>query len=99
MAMPRLVVANFVNFIASMHAIRIYLGHTVTGKPLVWDKTAHSYPITLRRDGHLTLESNRAIENVALNVSGRQFGTRLNKEIRPPEMPIAGEREHEATHV
>ena len=45
MSAPRLIVANFVNFFAAMHATQIYLGHRVRGKPLIWDKTAHSYPV------------------------------------------------------
>jgi bacteriophage N4 adsorption protein B len=49
MAAPRLIVANFVNFFATMRAVRIYSGHLIMGNPLVWDKTAHSYPFALRR--------------------------------------------------
>lgn len=45
MSIPRLVVANFVNFFATVRAIRIYLAHLLTGRPLVWDKTSHSYPV------------------------------------------------------
>ena len=50
MAAPRLIVANFVNFFATMRAVRIYSGHLIMGNPLVWDKTAHSYPFALRRN-------------------------------------------------
>jgi bacteriophage N4 adsorption protein B len=49
MAAPRLIVSNFVNFFAAVRAVRIYGGHLITGKPLVWDKTAHSYPFQLRQ--------------------------------------------------
>jgi len=45
MAAPRLVVGNFVNFFATWRAVRIYLSHRISGKPLVWDKTSHSYPV------------------------------------------------------
>jgi adsorption protein B len=48
MAAPRLIVANFVNFFASVRAIRVYLRHRITGQPLVWDKTTHSYPFKLQ---------------------------------------------------
>jgi adsorption protein B len=68
MSAPRLIVANFVNCFASVRATRIYLGHRINGKPLVWDKTAHSYPITLRRGAQLTRESNRAIHDMALEL-------------------------------
>lgn len=47
MSAPRLIVANFVNFFATFRAVRIYYGHRFSGKPLVWDKTAHSYPFKL----------------------------------------------------
>ncbi len=45
MAAPRLVVGNFVNFFATWRAVRIYAGHRFSGRPLVWDKTSHSYPV------------------------------------------------------
>lgn len=47
MSAPRLIAANFVNFFATVRAVRIYLGHRVSGKPLIWEKTAHSYPFKL----------------------------------------------------
>jgi adsorption protein B len=50
MAAPRLIVSNFVNFFAAVRATRIYLDHSLTGRPLVWDKTSHAYPIRFRHD-------------------------------------------------
>jgi bacteriophage N4 adsorption protein B len=50
MAVPRLIVANFVNFFAAVRATRVYVGHRVNGKALVWDKTSHSYPVKFRAD-------------------------------------------------
>jgi adsorption protein B len=52
MAAPRLIVGNFVNFFATWRAIRVYVGHRVSGTPLVWDKTSHSYPVHM---GDITL--------------------------------------------
>ncbi len=49
MSAPRLIVANFVNFFAAMHATQIYVGHRVRGTPLVWDKTSHSYPVQMQQ--------------------------------------------------
>jgi len=51
MSAPRLIVASFVNFFATIRATRIYFSHLVTGKALVWDKTPHSYPFEIRDDG------------------------------------------------
>jgi adsorption protein B len=65
MSTPRLVVANFVNFFASVHAVQIFLSHKISGKPLVWDKTAHSYPIKFKRDAELARQGSRLIDNVA----------------------------------
>ena len=45
MAAPRLVIGNFVNFFATWRAVRIYVGHRVSGTALEWDKTSHSYPV------------------------------------------------------
>jgi adsorption protein B len=47
MSVPRLVVANVVNFFATARAIRVYLIHLITHKPLTWDKTKHSYPVVV----------------------------------------------------
>jgi len=69
MSAPRLIVANFVNFFASVRATRVFLGHKISKKPLVWDKTSHSYPIKFRRDAQLARESSRVIGNMALEPS------------------------------
>jgi adsorption protein B len=45
MAGPRLIVSNFLNFFATMRAISIFVQHKLNGKPIVWDKTDHTYPI------------------------------------------------------
>ena len=68
MAAPRLVVGNFVNFFATWRAVRVYLGHRISGTPLIWDKTSHSYPVHM---GDLALPASRiAIERPdAENVS------------------------------
>lgn len=47
MSAPRLIVASFVNFFATIRATRVYFTHIFTGRPLVWDKTSHSYPFDL----------------------------------------------------
>ncbi|WP_165190253.1 glycosyl transferase family protein [Paraburkholderia dioscoreae] len=44
MAIPRMVVGNFINFLAVSRAWRMFLGHLVTGKRLAWDKTMHDFP-------------------------------------------------------
>lgn len=51
MAGPRVVVANFVNFFATLRAIRIYIVHRVAAKALIWDKTIHTYPFVLDQQG------------------------------------------------
>jgi adsorption protein B len=45
MAGPRMVVSNFLNFYATMRATYIFVRHKLTGRPIVWDKTLHTYPI------------------------------------------------------
>jgi adsorption protein B len=45
-AMPRMVVGNFVNFLAVSRAWKMFLIHLVTGKKLAWDKTMHDFPST-----------------------------------------------------
>ena len=68
-AAPRLIVANYVNFLAAVRATKVYLGHTITGSPLVWDKTAHSYPIQLQRDDGQVREGDRIVGDLALELN------------------------------
>ncbi|WP_321881988.1 glycosyl transferase family protein [Paraburkholderia bannensis] len=44
LAVPRLVISNFINFLAALRAWRLFLIHLVTGKRLTWDKTMHDFP-------------------------------------------------------
>jgi adsorption protein B len=46
MSLPRNVVNNFINFFAVCRAWRIFAVYLVTHKPIAWDKTAHTYPVT-----------------------------------------------------
>lgn len=40
----RMVVGNYVGFLASMRAARRFIVHVVTGERITWDKTMHAYP-------------------------------------------------------
>jgi adsorption protein B len=44
MALPRMVIGNFVNCMAVGRAWRLYVESVLLGKKLVWDKTAHEFP-------------------------------------------------------
>ncbi len=44
MALPRMVIGNFINAMAAARAWRLFIGHLITGKRLVWDKTMHDFP-------------------------------------------------------
>ena len=44
MALPRMVIGNFVNCMAVARAWRLYLSYLFRGKKLVWDKTMHEFP-------------------------------------------------------
>nr|WP_272213311.1 glycosyl transferase family protein [Marinicella sp. W31]MDC2879258.1 glycosyl transferase family protein [Marinicella sp. W31] len=43
-AIPRMIVANVVNFMAMSRAWKQYINHLITGNRLVWDKTMHDFP-------------------------------------------------------
>jgi bacteriophage N4 adsorption protein B len=43
-SIPRVIVGNLVNFTATVSATWTYLGHRLFGKPIVWLKTAHTFP-------------------------------------------------------
>jgi len=44
MSVPRLVVGNLVNFMATARAWKIFLSHHFFGTRIVWDKTMHDFP-------------------------------------------------------
>jgi len=44
LSIPRMIIGNFVNFMAVSRAWKMFLTHLVTGKRLVWDKTMHDFP-------------------------------------------------------
>jgi bacteriophage N4 adsorption protein B len=44
MALPRMVVGNFVNCMAVARAWKMYLSYLFKGTRLAWDKTAHEFP-------------------------------------------------------
>lgn len=43
-SLPRMIVGNFVNFMAVARAWHLYLAYLFQGKRLVWDKTMHDFP-------------------------------------------------------
>ncbi|NML45227.1 glycosyl transferase family protein [Ramlibacter sp. G-1-2-2] len=71
MALPRMVVGNFVNCMAVARAWKMYLSYLFKGTRLAWDKTAHEFPSSAQlarrrqRLGEL-LQSWNAVEPAAL---------------------------------
>lgn len=72
MSLPRMVVSNFVNFMAVARAWRLYLSYLFRGRALAWDKTMHDFPtgsqLQRRRQrlGEL-LQSWRAVDDKRLD--------------------------------
>lgn len=48
MALPRMVVGNFVNAMAVARAWRMFLSYLFRGTRLAWDKTAHEFPSSVQ---------------------------------------------------
>jgi len=44
LAILRVLPANVINCLAALRALRLYLGHRLTGRALAWDKTEHGFP-------------------------------------------------------
>ncbi len=44
LAVPRLLVGNFINFYATVMAIQRFVNHKLTGTVPAWGKTAHAWP-------------------------------------------------------
>jgi adsorption protein B len=53
LSVPRMVVGNFVNFVAVARAWKLFIGHLFTGTRLVWDKTMHDFPSSDGFDDHI----------------------------------------------
>jgi bacteriophage N4 adsorption protein B len=72
LAVPRMVVGNFVNFMAVARAWRLFFSYLFFGKRLAWDKTMHDYPTSTQlgrkrqRLGEL-LQSWQAVNEKALS--------------------------------
>lgn len=49
LAIPRMVVNNFITFASVLRAWHLFLAHVFLGKRLTWDKTAHDFPELLER--------------------------------------------------
>jgi len=43
-SVPRVVIGNLINFVATVRALRTYLEHKLFGRPIVWLKTVHTFP-------------------------------------------------------
>ncbi|MFH1463162.1 MAG: glycosyl transferase family protein [Pseudomonadota bacterium] len=80
LSIPRLFLANIINFMATAKALRQYLHHRITKEPLRWLKTDHVFPSTEalapyhRRLGDLLLEReglSREDLDQALNLHSR----------------------------
>ncbi len=44
MSIPRMVVGNMINFMATARAWKVFLAYLLFGKRMVWDKTMHDFP-------------------------------------------------------
>lgn len=44
MSLPRMVVGNVINAAAAARALRQWVVHLITGRPIAWDKTEHEFP-------------------------------------------------------
>ncbi|CTP83105.1 general secretory system II protein E domain-containing protein [Xanthomonas translucens pv. poae] len=83
MSIPRMVVGNMINFMATARAWRLFLLYLLLGKRMVWDKTMHDFPSaaqlvhTRRRLGELlttweAVEPERLVQALRQQEGGRQ---------------------------
>ncbi|MEB1530324.1 glycosyl transferase family protein [Xanthomonas sp. WHRI 7945] len=83
MSIPRMVVGNMINFMATARAWRMFLLYLLFGKRMVWDKTMHDFPSaaqlvhTRRRLGELlatweAVEPERLQQALQQQQGGRQ---------------------------
>ena len=84
-AIPRYPVGNFVNMVATLRAVRLYLGHRLLGRELAWTKTRHDFP-----GAEALSEFERSIEDLVVEegyATREQLedAVRRNKELSAPE--------------
>ena len=84
-AIPRYPVGNFVNMVATVRAARLYLGHRLLGKELVWTKTRHDFP-----GAEALSEFERSIEDLVVEegyATREQLedAVKRNKDLSAPE--------------
>jgi len=84
-AIPRYPVGNFVNMVATIRALRLYLGHRLLGRELAWTKTRHDFP-----GAEALREFERSIEDLVVEegyATREQLenAVRRNRELSAPE--------------
>lgn len=82
-SIPRLVLSNMIGLVATARAIRQYLHHLWTGRPLRWAKTAHEFPsfemlaTQQRRFGEFLVAHGRLLREDVEEALALQTGTQL----------------------
>lgn len=86
LSIPRLIISNVINFLATMRAVRMYVANKLFDTPMVWLKTAHVFP------GEAELrEYKRTIEDLLISeglVTREQIVAALEME-RGASVPLA----------
>ncbi len=87
LALPRMIVNNFINFFAVSRAWQQWLRHLWSGVPILWDKTQHTFPTHAALSQHRRLLGQLLRDKGVLSEAGldaalvqhRASGTRLGK--------------------
>ena len=80
LAVPRLVWSNFVNFCATLRAIRVYARYKITGEIIPWDKTQHVYPTVEELKAYRKRLGDLLLERRFVTVSQLEKALALQKE-------------------
>lgn len=85
LSMPRIVVANFINFFTTLRALYIFFSARVAHKKIAWDKTSHHFPSmeqfedNYKNIGYILL--NRNIVTKEQHKKATQYSKMHNKDI------------------
>lgn len=84
LAVPRLVLGNFIGIAATARAVRMYLRHRMTGEPLRWLKTAHVFPSVEALAARRKRLGDLLVERGALAEEDLDEALRLQKDVGLP---------------
>jgi adsorption protein B len=84
LSLPRMVWASVINILATLRALRLWLGHLATGQPIGWDKTVHQFPDAA------PLAAVKSMADLSHGAAGGASGSSLDVGVEHPPWSAGG---------